>query len=270
VYRSINGSPFALLTILKDRGKIDSYTDNTVQNCETVCYYILVKSKYCDPRLTGLMYSLSPKKCAIPLNDTPPIAPTVVISSCSTQEGLKDNVLLWNSLSDKTCNNLKGYNIYYAPYENQELTFLAFVTDTTYTHGPVDSSLAGCYQVAALNYVDIEGERSAKNCVDNCIYYKLPNLITRNTDGFNDVFKAFPIPKGVRSVRLNIYNQWGGQVFGFDGNPFVEWDATNSTGKEVSEGVYYYEAEVSYYRRLNPEDEKEVLKGWIHVLGTRN
>ena len=268
VYRSINGSAYTLLTILKNRKKIDSYTDNTVQNCDTVCYYILVKGNCCDPRLRGILYSLSPKRCTIPLDDRAPKAPSLLVNSCSSQPGLSSNILTWNSVTDKKCNTLKGYKIYYALHAGEELNYLTFVTDTSFTHGPVDSSLAGCYEVTAVNYNNVEGARSARVCVDNCVYYKLPNLITRNKDGLNDVFKAYPIPLGVKTVRLSIYNKWGAQVFGNEGASTLSWDTRDASGKEVTEGVYYYEVEINYFRRLNPDDERGFLKGWIHILGT--
>ncbi len=269
VYRSVNGAPYTLINTLKNKKKIDNYTDNTVQNCDTVCYYILVKASYCDPRLTGTMYSLSPRVCTIPLDDRAPRAPALIVNSCSTQPNLENNILLWNSVADPQCNTIKGYNIYFAAHEGEELSYLSFTTTTTFTHHNADRSLAGCYEVVAVNYKDVEGIRSNRVCIDNCVYYKLPNLITRNNDGLNDVFKAFPVPEGVKSVNLSIYNRWGGQVFGYEGEPTIEWDCTDASGKSVSEGVYYFEANVTYFRRLNPDDEHQIIKGWIHILGAK-
>jgi len=268
VYRSINGAAFTLIQTLKNKNKVDVFLDNNVQNCDTVCYYILIKASYCDPRLTGLMYSLSPTRCAIPMDDTPPKAPALKVMSCSNQPNLNVNVLTWNSLANKKCNTIKGYNIYYAPYANQSLSFLTFVKDTSFVHNKVDSSLAGCYSVTAVNYRDVLGAPSTNICVDNCVYYKFPNLITRNKDNLNDVFKAFPIPLGVEKVILNVYNVWGDQVYRFEGSPFFEWKGSTNAEKELSEGVYYYEINVNYYRRLNPDDENQIMKGWIHILGT--
>lgn len=269
VYRSVNGAPYTLIATLKDKKEIDTYTDNTVQNCDTVCYYILMKASYCDPRLTGVMYSLSPTVCTIPLDDRAPKAPTLIINSCSTQPNLENNVLLWNSVADPQCNTIKGYKIYFAPHTGEELSYLNFTGATTFLHNNNDGSLAGCYEVAAVNYRDVEGARSNRVCIDNCVYYKLPNLITRNNDGLNDVFKAFPVPEGVKSVDLKVYNRWGGQVFGYEGEPTIEWDCTDASGKAVSEGVYYFEANVTYFRRLNPDDEHQIIKGWIHILGSK-
>ena len=267
VYRSINGSTFSLVAMLFDKNKIDTYKDIAVQNCDTVCYYILIKASYCDPRLKGRMYSLSPTRCTVPLDDSPPVAPKLKVMSCGNQPGLNTNILTWNSLSNKLCNTINGYNIYYAPHANQSLSLLTFLTDTTFTHSKVDSSLAGCYYVVGINYKGVLGAPSTTICVDNCTYYQLPNLMTRNNDGLNDLFEAYPVPLGISAVTFNVYNSWGAQVYAYVGQPTILWNGNDNAGKVVASGVYYYEAKVNYYRRLNPDDETQIIKGWIHILG---
>jgi len=272
IYRSINGAAYTKVATLLDKNKIGSYTDSdplSFHNCDTLHYYALVKGRYCDPRLEGELYSLSPIRKVVPLDDSPPPAPVLTLKSCAPPHNLNVNDLLWNSVADKKCNTIKGYNLYYAPHNGQSLSLLAFLTDTTYIHHLVDSSLAGCYEVKAVNYMDVEGAASNRICIDNCVYYQLPNLVTRNNDGRNDFFQAFPIPLGVRIVAFRVYNRWGNQVYGFEGDPYINWRTVDGASTLLSEGVYYYEAEVRYYRRLNPDDETEILKGWVHLIGDK-
>jgi len=149
------------------------------------------------------------------------------------------------------------------------LSKLIFLTDTSYIHNPGDSSLAGCYEVRTVNYQDVEGTASNRICVDNCVYYRLPDLVTRNNDGHNDFFQAYPVPTGVQIVRFNVYNRWGNRVYGFEGDPYINWRTIDAANNLLIEGVYYYEAEVHYYRRLNPDDEVQKLKGWVQILGDK-
>ena len=61
----------------------------------------------------------------------------------------------------------------------------------------------------------------------------LPNVITPNGDGFNDVF----LPKlegDFHSMTMEIYDRWGRQVYRQESNESLSWDAEG-----VSDGVYY-------------------------------
>jgi gliding motility-associated-like protein len=61
----------------------------------------------------------------------------------------------------------------------------------------------------------------------------LPNVITPNGDGFNDVF----LPKlegDFQSMRMEIYDRWGRQVYRQESHESLSWDAEG-----VSDGVYY-------------------------------
>ncbi|MDB5272373.1 MAG: hypothetical protein JWO58_740 [Chitinophagaceae bacterium] len=271
IYRSINGAlPYIKIATLLDKVKVGTYLDNVaVHNCDTVNYYVLVKGRYCDPRLKGELYSLSPVRQVIPLDDSPPIAPVLTLKSCAPPFNQTVNSLLWNSVADTRCNTIKGYNIYYSGHNSDGLSLLTFITDTSYVHDPGDSSLAGCYEVKAVNYQNIEGAASNRICIDNCVYYELPNLVTRDNNGLNDIFEAFPIPKGVQVVHFTVFNRWGNQVYSYNGDPSIKWRTVDGASNFLTEGVYYYEAEVHYYRRLNPDDEVQILKGWVHLLGDK-
>ncbi len=63
---------------------------------------------------------------------------------------------------------------------------------------------------------------------------EIPNVITVNGDGVNDLFNLnFPY------VSCRIINRWGNLVFeSFDNTNF--WDGTDKNGRALSEGTYFY------------------------------
>ncbi len=79
--------------------------------------------------------------------------------------------------------------------------------------------------------------------------YNIPNVITPNGDGLNDVFQLnFPYE------RVVVYNRWGQQVFESDTNAF--WDGKTLNGKEAPTGTYYYIIVTN----------EETYKGFVQVL----
>lgn len=65
----------------------------------------------------------------------------------------------------------------------------------------------------------------------------VPNVFTPNSDGINDLF--FIDHYGLNAMNMTIYNRWGSKVFyseAIDG----KWDGRTISGKECSDGTYYY------------------------------
>ncbi|GAB3890177.1 hypothetical protein GCM10028825_26360 [Spirosoma agri] len=73
----------------------------------------------------------------------------------------------------------------------------------------------------------------------------IPNVITPNNDGKNDVFNI-----GLPDAQLVIYNRWGRRVF--DASPYL-----NDWGASMENGIYYY---------LLTTPNGVQCKGWIQVL----
>lgn len=67
--------------------------------------------------------------------------------------------------------------------------------------------------------------------------YYFPNSFTPNGDGINDGF-GIAGPQYIKSIKLRIYNKWGGKVFETQ-NPYEQW-----TGQGAIPGLYIYTAEV--------------------------
>ncbi|PJB14871.1 MAG: hypothetical protein CO118_06350 [Flavobacteriales bacterium CG_4_9_14_3_um_filter_32_8] len=78
----------------------------------------------------------------------------------------------------------------------------------------------------------------------------VPNVITPNGDGMNDVYTLGYINKngervgGVSNpctdeIKVQIFNRWGTLVFESETNPIFEWDGTNKGGGKVANGTYF-------------------------------
>lgn len=91
----------------------------------------------------------------------------------------------------------------------------------------VTTSLIGCKDSVPLIYLNISGSEM-----------DLPNVITPNNDGINDVFK--PVITGIVQHKCTIFSRSGDKVYewqGIDG----QWDGKiRHSNDDAAEGVYYY------------------------------
>ncbi len=82
----------------------------------------------------------------------------------------------------------------------------------------------------------------------------IPNTVTANGDGKNDVFRILGLDRYPGSP-LAIYNRWGNEVY-HSNNYQNDWD-----GRGLSEGTYYYILSL----RL-PQGGSKLYKGWILLI----
>jgi len=78
-----------------------------------------------------------------------------------------------------------------------------------------------------------------ENCDDdptNETAFSFPNVITPNSDGINDLFEIENLPENTEVI---ILNRWGNVVFS-SSNYQNNWDGKDTSGKELSDGVYTY------------------------------
>ncbi len=92
-----------------------------------------------------------------------------------------------------------------------------------------------------------------KTTVDSCF---IPNVITPNNDGDNDVL-FIPCAVSYPNNVLTVYNRWGAQVHAAK-NYNNDWDGSYN-GDLLPAGTYYY------IYKLNPED-KECKTGYLTIL----
>lgn len=238
----------------------NSYIDSNLINDREYCYYIKTVGHYPPDELNYPIINLSQIACAEPTDTIAPCPPKLSVKSFCD---LYYNQLKW-TVEDSCLDDILFYNIYYSPTYDGQLELLHTTLsnkDSVFLHYP-DLSIAGCYAVTAVDSFANETSLNQKVCVDNCTYYRLPNVFTPNGDNLNDLVVPGPY-KFVQKVNMKIYNRWGNLVFQTE-NPDIEWDGRYmENGKLLSAGVYYYICDVYEYRLTGVE--VRVLSGFIQL-----
>ncbi len=238
------------------------YTDSLLVNGEEYCYKIKSYGKYFIYNVKYPLINYSQENCDTPVDTTPPCPPVLTVTGdCD----LFENYLSWTNPNNYCCDDVVKYNVYFSTTLHGNLNLLTTTQtqfDTTYLHQPIES-MAGCYAVSAIDSFNNESIKSTKVCIDQCTYYKLPNIFSPNGDNINDLYKPGPY-KFVDHIDMQIFDRWGVLVFKTD-NPDINWDGRNMfTGKMVSDGVYYYVCDVYEYRLTGIEPRN--LAGFIQVV----
>ncbi len=226
-----------------------AYTDSLLANGETYCYYIKAFGKYTVESLPDTLINFSQIKCAVPVDNEPPCAPVLTVKNICMETGITQvnesdlkNNLFWTNPNHSCADDVIGYYIYYSTQEGQQLVLLDSIfsgEDTSFVHDNL-LSIAGCYAVVAIDSFNNQSPLSNVVCVDNCADYILPNTFTPNGDGFNDLFTPILPFLFIDHVDMKILDRWGNLVFTTT-DPMLNWDGKDMhTGKDVSEGVYYY------------------------------
>nr|MCU0348786.1 DUF1549 domain-containing protein [Saprospiraceae bacterium] len=97
-------------------------------------------------------------------------------------------------------------------------------------------------------------------------FYKIfiPNALTPNGDGINDVFTIYSGNEVEEVLSLEVFDRWGGQVFSQFSLPPNDgtygWDGT-AHGKPASLGTYVWQASVRF-----DDGKKRVLSGSVTLL----
>lgn len=92
--------------------------------------------------------------------------------------------------------------------------------------------------------------------VDQDISIDVPNFITPNNDGFNDVWNLSSIVD-IETANISIFNRWGWEVFKTD-NYDNNWDGTID-GSPLADGTYVYVIDFG-------DEDREPLRGTIEIL----
>lgn len=178
------------------------------------------------------------------------------------------NELRWTPATAPECaTDLQSWRVYFRPGAEGDFTLLATlpIAQLTYAHGPLPSRL-GCYAVAAVDSAETESPQSNIVCQENCELFTLPNIITPNADARNDRFEPI-CASPLRRVNFTVYNRWGAKVYESDQNPRIEWNGTGTNGQTLSDGTYFYRAEVEF-DQLNPTPH--FYKGWVEIAASRD
>lgn len=108
----------------------------------------------------------------------------------------------------------------------------------------------GCYD-SAIVWVEIDNVTSEISTL-------IPNVISPNGDGYNDVWKLSFIDLLYPNAIVEVYNEWGQQLFRSEGYS-EPWDG-KFNGEDVPDGNYFY------IINLNDNSEKPIYKGALLVL----
>ncbi|MEM9990382.1 MAG: gliding motility-associated C-terminal domain-containing protein [Bacteroidota bacterium] len=252
-----------------------NYIHEGLVNGETYCYRIESIGSYGIDNILEPILNFSQQLCAIPQDNVPPCSPELSVQNiCNKDDNINitpndfENSLEWTNPND-TCtetDDVAGYNIYYAPTQNdvpQALDFVNGASNTFYSHAP-ENSIAGCYTVTAVDELFKESAPSKRSCEDNCPIYELPNTFTPNGDGQNDIFIPYAY-RFVERIELQVFNRWGQLVFETT-DPDINWTGDNLNGEGLADGVYHYTCIVYENRVAGIVQQSEVLKGFIQLI----
>ncbi len=144
--------------------------------------------------------------------------------------------------------------------ENGRFLRIATVTGMAYTDTDVESDETYRYYVRTFGHYTMEGimrplvNYSAIKTVRigheepvEEFSYTLPNVITPNGDGFNDVFEpkvtGLSLITGAKTV---IFNRWGNILHDTD-DPLIQWDGkSKQTKMDCPPGTYFYVTDITY------------------------
>lgn len=139
-----------------------------------------------------------------------------------------------------------------------DMTYRYYVR--TFGHYMMDGILQPLVNYSAIKTVRIGHESPAEE-----FSYKLPNVITPNGDGYNDVFE--PIVTGadlIVSAKTVIFNRWGNILCDTD-DPLIHWDGkSKQTNLYCSPGTYFYVTDITYIGEAG--EEKLHLQGSITIV----
>lgn len=111
------------------------------------------------------------------------------------------------------------------------------------------------YVLTVTNSIGCTDTDSVTVTVDVPVLIKVPNLLTPNGDGFNDVWDLSEVPD-IGSTKVSVVNRWGKTVFSTE-NYQHDWEGTFE-GEPLPDGVYIYIIEGSSFY--------DTLKGPMQII----
>ncbi len=96
---------------------------------------------------------------------------------------------------------------------------------------------------------------------------EIPNVMTPNNDGNNDLFIIDNIETWTSARNVTIFNRWGNKVFETGSYTNANaWDGTDQSGKQLADGVYFYILE------LNDQPSQKTFRanGQVTLMGSGN
>ena len=119
----------------------------------------------------------------------------------------------------------------------------------TFGHYTMDDIMQPLVNYSAIKMVRIGHEEPTEE-----FSYTLPNVITPNGDGYNDVFEpkvtGLSLIMGAKTV---IFNRWGNILHDTD-DPLIQWDGkSKQTHLDCPPGTYFYVTDITYLGEVGQE-----------------
>ncbi len=249
-----------------------------LNDSELYCYRIQTRGTYGNPSIPSPLKNFSQVMCSTTLDLVPPCKPDIVntkidcdLFSSQTPCSQKtfSNKVQWLEPTDELCRrDVYSYRVYGATSSEEEFQLLGSVSGTEFTENGL-TKLSRCYRISAVDRAGNESELSEVVCYDNCPSAFIPNVITPNGDDYNERFALYETNENcsrfVDHVTLSVFNRWGQKVISIENTGSILWDGNDYSGKPVSAGVYYFNAEVSFDAQ-DPSKSFKQIKGWLHVV----
>ena len=256
----------------------NQYVDTGLVNDSVYCYYVTSYGHYPLGDFRRPLVNRSQIQCAAPIDTVPPCVPELSVSNdCelyrNTTWGDQPfvNTIRW-AFADPLCSQgVVGFRIYYAPDQQTAFILLDEVASDVFSYAHLlETGLAGCYAVTAVDIAGNESDPANRQCVESCPFYELPNTFTPNEDGANDLFTPISPWRFVDRIDITITNRWGNIVFK-TANPAILWDGKDyQSKKEVSDGVYFfaghYEIKTLQGVKHVPFSSSSKGGGFIHLI----
>ena len=151
---------------------------------------------------------------------------------------------------------------FYWDFGNGNTSTAIDTSNTYFSNGEYTVSLIA---IGELGCADSISQLITINTVTTEISTLIPNVISPNADGKNDVWKLEFLDLLFPNAHVEVYNEWGQLLFESDGYD-IPWDGTVDSGEAVPDGTYYY------IINLNDTSvpETDIFKGTILVLKSKN
>jgi gliding motility-associated-like protein len=260
-----------------DKYAQDGTVNVAIAKDSVYCYKVETVGSYNNSQIKAdPLYNFSQIICVSASDTTKPCVPVLSIDplDCGTlapdafcdQDSFTNN-LSWTYPNTANCDQaITAYRLYYTRYEGDNpalLKEIAAPAATSFAHQGL-TSFAGCYYVTAVNKYGTESAPSNTVCKDNCPIFALPNVITPNGDGKNDLFTPLKCPSFVQSLEFKVFNRWGAKVYDTkDVN--INWNGKTNGGNDLAAGQYYYEVTV-YFESVQRSGKPTTFKGWVQLL----
>ena len=119
----------------------------------------------------------------------------------------------------------------------------------TFGHYTMDDIMQPLVNYSVIKMVRIGHEEPTEE-----FSYTLPNVITPNGDGYNDVFEpkvtGLSLIMGAKTV---IFNRWGNILHDTD-DPLIQWDGkSKQTHLDCPPGTYFYVTDITYLGEVGQE-----------------